>query len=60
MKYKIINTTDRKNLGLIIENNVESYLLKNDYLFIPTNKKFTRDFMYLSNSNYIIEAIRIK
>ena len=34
MKYKIINTTDRKNLGLIIENNVESYLLKNDYLFI--------------------------
>jgi len=58
MKYKIFNTTDKKNLGLIIESNMKKYLLKNDYTFIPEFEIVKKDRLYLRNNNYIIEAIR--
>ena len=59
MKYKIINTTDRKNLGLVILRGQEKYVLGNGYTFIPAVEKVFDDRILLSNNNYIIEAIKI-
>lgn len=60
MKYKIVNTTDGKNLGLIIDIDKEKHTLQNGYTFIPTDKMLCDDFLHLSNSNYIIYAIKIE
>lgn len=59
MKYKIINTTDRKNLGLIIESDKSLYVLLNNYTFIPTNQIIKNNTLILYNHNYIIESIKI-
>lgn len=56
MKYKIINTTDGKNKGLIIESGSEFYILKDNYTFIPICERLVNEYLYLNNDNYIIEA----
>jgi hypothetical protein len=58
--YKIINTTDGKNLGLIIESGQKEYFLRNNYTFTPATERISNNRLYLSNTNYIIEAMLIK
>lgn len=63
MNYKIINTTDFKNLGKIFneneikENNILN--LENNFFFYIKNIKKNNKMLQISNSNYIIDLQEI-
>ena len=59
MKYKIISTTDHKNLGRIIESGKSEYILSFGFLFKPVTEISNEDRIFLANSNYQIEGVRI-
>jgi hypothetical protein len=59
MKYKIISTTDDKNLGHVIENGQKEYILSFGFLFKPLTEIVNEHSIFLANSNYQIEGVRL-
>ena len=59
MKYKIISTTDDKNLGRIIEGGKKEYILSFGFLFKPVTEIANEHSIFLASSNYQIEGARI-
>jgi len=59
MKYKIISTTDYKNLGHIIESGKLEYILSFGFLFKPVTEMSDENRIFLASSNYQIEGARV-
>lgn len=57
MLLKIIETTDGKNRGRVLEAGQLSYVLDGDYVFEVTGSRVKKDGALLFNANYIVRCV---
>lgn len=57
--YEIIETTDKKYIGVILLNITNPINIDNKFIFNYTYRKELNDNLIIANSNYVINLIKI-